>query len=118
VPRQGGEEGGGSVCRFRSYGVMVSTLDSESSDPGSNPGMTSFFGTICKPDPTQRIAHALPLLRHATIRSSAHTTHHATTTITTWWEDGGDSAQVVVLRAGDAIACSTPWLWFSHPLPF
>jgi hypothetical protein len=23
-----------------SYGVMVSTLDSESSDPGSNPGMT------------------------------------------------------------------------------
>jgi hypothetical protein len=25
-----------------SYGVMVSTLDSESSDPGSNPGRTSF----------------------------------------------------------------------------
>ena len=26
-----------------SYGVMVSTLDSESSDPGSNPGRTSFL---------------------------------------------------------------------------
>ena len=26
-----------------SYGVMVSTLDSESSDPGSNPGRTSSF---------------------------------------------------------------------------
>ena len=25
-----------------SYGVMVSTLDFESSDPGSNPGRTSF----------------------------------------------------------------------------
>ena len=28
--------------RLWSYGVMVSTLDSESSDPGSNPGRTSF----------------------------------------------------------------------------
>jgi hypothetical protein len=26
-----------------SYGVMVSTLDFESSDPGSSPGRTSFF---------------------------------------------------------------------------
>ena len=26
-----------------SYGVMVSTLDFESSDPGSNPGRTSFL---------------------------------------------------------------------------
>jgi hypothetical protein len=29
--------------RLRSYGVMVSTLDSESSDPGSNPGRTSLL---------------------------------------------------------------------------
>lgn len=27
----------------RSYGVMVSTLDFESSDPGSSPGRTSFL---------------------------------------------------------------------------
>ena len=26
-----------------SYGVMVSTVDSESTDPGSNPGRTSIF---------------------------------------------------------------------------
>ena len=32
-------EGGSSW----SYGVMVSTLDFESSDPGSNPGRTLFF---------------------------------------------------------------------------
>jgi hypothetical protein len=31
------------VVYVRSYGVMVSTLDSESSDPGSNPGMSSSF---------------------------------------------------------------------------
>ena len=29
--------------RSWSYGVMVSTLDFESSDPGSNPGRTSFL---------------------------------------------------------------------------
>ena len=29
-------------CAECSYGVMVSTLDFESSDPGSNPGRTSF----------------------------------------------------------------------------
>ena len=29
-------------CGIRSYSVMVITLDSESSDPGSNPGRTSF----------------------------------------------------------------------------
>ena len=29
--------------RYRSYGVMVSTLDFESSDPGSNPGRTFFL---------------------------------------------------------------------------
>ena len=38
----------GVVCRamywsYWSYGVMVSTLDFESSDPGSNPGRTSFL---------------------------------------------------------------------------
>ena len=43
--------GSGMICvlygrRLRSYGVMVSTLDSESSDPGSNPGRTSF---LCLP---------------------------------------------------------------------
>ena len=31
------------VYKCWSYGVMVSTLDSESSDPGSNPGRTSFL---------------------------------------------------------------------------
>ena len=31
----------------RSYGVMVSTLDFESSDPGSNPGRTSLFAAAC-----------------------------------------------------------------------
>jgi hypothetical protein len=34
--------GVGRLVRW-SYGVMVSTLDSESSDPGSNPGRTSFM---------------------------------------------------------------------------
>ena len=29
----------------RSYGVMVSTVDSESTDPGSNPGRTSTFSS-------------------------------------------------------------------------
>ena len=29
-------------CAECSYGVMVSTLDFESSDPGSNPGRSSF----------------------------------------------------------------------------
>ena len=32
----------------RFYGVMVSTLDFESSDPGSNPGRTSNFKMFCK----------------------------------------------------------------------
>ena len=31
-----------------SYGVMVSTLDFESSDPGSNPGRTSFLCLVLK----------------------------------------------------------------------
>ena len=31
---------------MRSYGVMVSTLDFESSDPGSNPGRSLFFVRI------------------------------------------------------------------------
>ena len=36
------------VCgKDRSYGVMVSTLDFESSDPGSNPGRTSFLAGQC-----------------------------------------------------------------------
>ena len=30
-------------CAECSYGVMVSTLDFESSDPGSNPGRSSFL---------------------------------------------------------------------------
>ena len=30
-----------------SYGVMVSTLDFESSDPGSSPGRTYILGIIC-----------------------------------------------------------------------
>jgi hypothetical protein len=29
-----------------SYGVMVSTLDFESSDPGSSPGRTSFLSAV------------------------------------------------------------------------
>ena len=33
------------VMEHWSYGVMVSTLDFESSDPGSSPGMTSFWRT-------------------------------------------------------------------------
>ena len=35
------------VIEHWSYGVMVSTLDFESSDPGSNPGMTSFWRRWC-----------------------------------------------------------------------
>ena len=31
----------------RSYGVMVSTLDFESSDPGSNPGRSLFLRATC-----------------------------------------------------------------------
>jgi len=31
-----------------SYGVMVSTLDFESSDPGSSPGRTSFMSSMSK----------------------------------------------------------------------
>ena len=38
-------EGGGGIWEW-SYGVMVSTLDSESSDPGSNPGRTSLCETL------------------------------------------------------------------------
>ena len=41
------EEGRGVRAKCWSYGVMVSTLDSESSDPGSNPGMTSSFLFPC-----------------------------------------------------------------------
>ena len=33
----------GMMMAGRSYGVMVSTLDFESSDPGSNPGRSSFL---------------------------------------------------------------------------
>lgn len=36
----------------RSYGVMVSTQDSESCDPGSNPGMSSFFIPIHSSPPS------------------------------------------------------------------
>ena len=34
---------GVNSCAGCSYGVMVSTLDFESSDPGSNPGRSSFL---------------------------------------------------------------------------
>ena len=37
--------GWGAIWQW-SYGVMVSTLDSESSDPGSNPGRTSLYTTF------------------------------------------------------------------------
>ncbi len=34
-------------CHQRSYGVMVSTLDFESSDPSSNLGRTCFYRFLC-----------------------------------------------------------------------
>jgi hypothetical protein len=73
--------GSGMICvlygrRLRSYGVMVSTLDSESSDPGSNPGRTS----LLFPKNAKRKTHTLnkrmlsPLsLYPSLVRSFEHT---------------------------------------------
>jgi hypothetical protein len=45
-----------------SYGVMVSTLDSESSDPGSNPGRTSFCVCLLSTTPLRAALSVLVLL--------------------------------------------------------
>jgi hypothetical protein len=45
------------VSRLRSYGVMVSTLDSESSDPGSNPGRTSLLPKRARSHTTHTTSH-------------------------------------------------------------
>jgi hypothetical protein len=54
-----------------SYGVMVSTLDSESSDPGSNPGRTSFILRY----PSFRTPS---YLSYAATRPAEHTLHPTT----------------------------------------
>ena len=50
-------------CAECSYGVMVSTLDFESSDPDSNPGRTSFCTAT---DSTTTILLLLHYVRHYT----------------------------------------------------
>ena len=64
--------------RLRSYGVMVSNIDSESSDPGSNPGRTSLLFPKNAKRKTQnahpQLTHAVSLLTPPSlVRSFEHT---------------------------------------------
>ena len=63
-----------SLLKTWSYGVMVSTLDFESSDPGSNPGRTSFAAVTLpsKRFPPYPSSHACYLHRAAPHTFASH----------------------------------------------